>query len=137
AAAPARRLEPADAEPLPLTERVEAQPHVAADDAAAFVLDRAGLVAEVAVEELAERPLADEADAGGVLLRRHRQPDLGGELAHLRLLQLTDQEQRARELRLVQPVQEVALVLGAVAALQQLEAVRMLAHACIVPRRDP
>jgi hypothetical protein len=47
--------------------------------AAAVVLDRPGRVGEVAVEELAERPLADEADAGRVLLPRVRQADLGGD----------------------------------------------------------
>ena len=51
-------------------ERVEAQAHVAPDYAAAVIFDRAGLVTQVAIEELAKRPLADEADAGGVFLLR-------------------------------------------------------------------
>ena len=78
------RLDAADAQALALAERVEAQADVAADRASALVFDRAGLMAQVAVEELAKRPLADEADAGGVLLLRVRQLDLGGDLAHLR-----------------------------------------------------
>jgi hypothetical protein len=51
-----------------------------ADAAAAVVDDVARLLAEVAVQELAERPLADEADAGGVLLLGIGQADLGGEI---------------------------------------------------------
>jgi len=45
----------------------------------AFLIDDpAGNLWQVSVEEFAERPLADEADAGRVLLRRIRQADLGG-----------------------------------------------------------
>ena len=43
------------------------------------VLDRARLVRQVAVQEFAERALADEADAGRILLRRVRQADLVGD----------------------------------------------------------
>src|SRR5882724_4413497 len=68
-------LDAADAEALALAERVEAQAHVPAEHTAAFIFNRPGLVAQVAVEELAERPLADEADAGGVFLRSNRQAD--------------------------------------------------------------
>src|SRR6185369_3135488 len=96
-------LDPADADALALAERVEAQAHVLADHPAAVVLDRPRRVREVAVQELAERPLADEADAGRVLLLRVRQADLGRDAAHLGLRQLADREQRLRELRLVQP----------------------------------
>jgi hypothetical protein len=38
-------LQPADADALALAERVEAQAHVLADDAAAVVLDRPGVLA--------------------------------------------------------------------------------------------
>ena len=57
-------------------------------------------------------------------------------LAHLGLLQLADREQRARELRLVQAVQEVALVLAGVEALEQLDARRRSAHPGVVPGGD-
>src|SRR4051812_24196295 len=80
-------LDPADAQALALPQRVERQPLVLADDAAALVLDRAGLLLDVAVEEFAEGPLADEADAGGVFLLRVRQPDLRRQPAHLGLVQ--------------------------------------------------
>ena len=97
--------------------------------AAAVVQDRARVVRQVVVEELAERPLADEADAGRILLLRVRQADLVGDAAHLGLVQLADREQRLRQLRLVQAVQEVALVLARVEPLEQLVAARRLVEA--------
>ncbi len=60
---------------------------------------------------------------GRVLLLRVRQPDLGCDAAHLGLVQLADREPGARELRLGQAVQEVALVLRRVQPLEQLEPV--------------
>ena len=48
--------------------------------------------------------------------------DLGGDAAHLRLLEFADGEERLRQLRLVQAVQEIALVLAGIAAAQELEA---------------
>ena len=63
--------------------------------------------------------------------------------AHLALVQVADGEERARELRLVQAVQEVALVLAGIDALEQPKrAVALLARArsarwrC-APRRAP
>ena len=88
-------LEAPDAQALALAQGVERQADMPTNAAPALVLDRTGFMAQVAVQELAERPLADEADAGRVLLLRVRQADLGGEAAHLALLQLADREQRA------------------------------------------
>jgi hypothetical protein len=85
-------LHAADAQPLALAQRVEAQAHVLAQLAAALVLDGTGLVRQVFVQELAEGPLADEADAGRVLLLRIRQRDLGGDASHLGLGQVADRE---------------------------------------------
>jgi hypothetical protein len=99
---PAAFLHAAEADALALAERVEAQADVLADRAATVVLDRTRLVREIAVQELAERPLADEADAGRVLLLRVRQADLGGDPAHFGLRDLAERKQRLRELRLVQ-----------------------------------
>jgi hypothetical protein len=130
-------LDAAEADSLALTERVEAQADVLADGAAAVVDHRSRLVREVAVQELAERTLADETDAGRVFLLRIRQADLGRDPAHLGLRDLAEREQRLRELRLVQPVQEVALVLQRVEPFQQLERTADLAHARVVPGRDP
>ena len=45
-----------------------------ADDAVRVVLDRAGLALQVAVEKFAKRPLANETDAGAVLLFRIGRP---------------------------------------------------------------
>ena len=83
--------------------------------------DRPRRPRQVAVEELAERPLADEADAGRVLLGVVRQPGLERDAPHLGLLQLADREHHARELLLRQAVQEIALVLGRVLSPQKLE----------------
>ena len=115
-------LEAADADPLALAQRVERQADVLADGPAAIVLDRPGRADEVAIEELAERPLADEADAGRVLLSCVRQADLGGDPAYFGLRELADRKQGARQLRLAQAVQEVALVLLPIEPLEQLEA---------------
>ena len=115
-------LHAANAQSLALAQGVEAQAHMLAELAAAVVDDGAGRVAQVAVEELAERALANEADAGRVLFLCIRQADLLGQAAHLGLRQLAHRKQGARELGLVQPVEEVALVLQRVQALEQLEA---------------
>src|SRR5205085_12169019 len=88
-------LEAADADPLALAERVERKADVAADRPAAIVLDRPGCVGEIAAEELAERPFADEADPGRVLLLRVGQADLAGDAPDLGLVQLADRKQRA------------------------------------------
>ena len=106
AARRAALLQAADADALALAERVERQADVLADHAAAVVLDRPGRVGEVAVEELAKRPLADEADAGRVLLRRVRQADLGGDAPHLGLASSPTGNSVSRQLRLVEAMQE-------------------------------
>ena len=57
--------------------------------------------------------------------------------AHFALRDLAQRKQHRRELLLRQPVQEIALVLGRVARLQQLDARRHLrAHARVVTGRD-
>ena len=73
--------------------------------------DRPRLVAQELREELAERPLADEADAGAVGLVEHRQAGAPRALAHLVLVQLAERHQRARELVAVHGMQEVGLIL--------------------------
>src|SRR6187431_2291838 len=103
-------LDAADTQALPLAQGVEGQADMLPNAPTALVLDGAGLVAQVAVEEFAERPLADEADAGRILLRSNRQADLGSDAPHLGLLQFTDREQALAQLGLVQAVQEIALV---------------------------
>src|SRR5690606_3021421 len=74
---------------------------------------------QVLAEELAEIALADEADAGRVLLCRRRQPGCGSHRAHVALLQIAEWKHRGCELRLPELVQEIALVLAAVGGAQQ------------------
>jgi hypothetical protein len=81
-------LDAADAQARALAQRVEGQAHMLAQLAAAVVQDGTRLLADVAVQEVAERPLADEADAGRVLLLGVGQADLFGNAAHLGLVQL-------------------------------------------------
>ena len=132
------RLQAADADALALAQRVERQAHVLAHGLAVVQLDRARLVRQVAAEEFAERALADEADAGRILLGRIRQVQFFRDLAHFRLGDLAQREQRLRQLRLVQAVQEVALVLGRIEGLEQLVPVGggVVAHARVVAGRD-
>src|SRR5262245_42621830 len=80
-------LRSADAESRALADRVEGEPDVAADDALFRRADRAGRAREVVVQELAERPLADEADPGRVFLRVHWQFRLARDALHVDLLQ--------------------------------------------------
>src|SRR5665647_3593229 len=57
----------ANAQPLTLAQRVETQAHMLAQNAALVVPDGAGGLGDIAVQEFTERPLANKADAGGVL----------------------------------------------------------------------
>src|SRR6185295_8329132 len=114
---------PTDADALALAYGVEGEPDVLAEDLPLGRLDRAGRLRQVAVQELAERPLADEADAGRVLLGVVRQPGLERDAAHFALLQIAHREYHAGELLLRQAVQEIALVLAAVLAPEEARAV--------------
>src|SRR5687767_9274817 len=87
----------ADAEALTLTQRVIHEPAMATDAAALQRFDLAGLRGQIGFEELRERPLADEADAGAVLLVEHRQRQFASHASHVALLQSADWKQRARE----------------------------------------
>ena len=114
-------LHATDAQALALADGVVHQPVVLAQHAAVVEgADFARLHRQVAHQELAERTLPDEADTGGILLGGHMQPRLGGQPAHIALVQAAEREQRLRQLCLIEAVQEVALVLGAVLGLEQL-----------------
>ena len=119
----ARALAPADAEPAALAERVAREAMVTADNVAFRRLDGAGPRRQPAAHEIAERPLADEADAGGIRLACDRQAAIAGDAPHVRLAEAADRKDGGRQLAGVQRVQEVALVLGAVDAAQQPPAV--------------
>ena len=92
---------------------------MAADDAAVRRAHLAGPGRQVLGEEAAEIALADEADAGGILLRGGGQPGRGGDPAHLALVQLAQREARGGQLRLPELVQEITLVLAAILRPQQ------------------
>src|SRR6185503_4748909 len=77
---------PADADPLALADGIEREADMGSDAHALGRHDRPGLARQVAVEEFAERPLADEADAGRILLRVVRQSCLRGDAADLALV---------------------------------------------------
>ncbi len=125
-------LAPADTEPPALAERVALEAAVPPDHLAVFGLDRAGLRGQPASDEIAEGPLADEADAGRIALVRDRQAPVARDAPHLGLGEAADRELAGSELRSIERVQEVALVLGAVDAAQQPAVV----DAGIVPRRE-
>ena len=91
----------ANAQALALAERVKRQAHMLAQNAALVVLDRAGCLGNVAVQELAERSFANEADAGGVFFLRVRQSDFVGNAPYIGFAQLADREQCFGQLRLV------------------------------------
>ena len=82
----------AHADALALAERVEGKAHVLAHDRAVGNADRTGLGRQIAVEELAERTLADEADARAVLLLRGGETVFLGKFAHLRLENFAQRE---------------------------------------------
>src|SRR5476651_2545831 len=107
---------------LSLPDGVESEADVLADHAALGGADRARRMGQIAVEEFAERTLADETDSGRGFLRVHRQACLFGDPAHLGFLQLRQGKDRTGELRLAEPVQEIALVLALVCRLEQFEA---------------
>ena len=111
---------------------------MSANGAACGILDRARLLADVAVQKFAEGPLANEADARGVFLFGIGQTDLFGNAAHFSLVQLAHRKQGFGQLRLVQPVQEIALVFAGVQALEQLKktADHVMSHTGIVASGD-
>jgi hypothetical protein len=82
-------------------------------------------------------PLTDEADAGRILLQRDMQSSRFGDPADLALVQPCQRKQAHRQLLLVETMQEIALVLGTVLGLEQLEFPLELAHAGVVAGRNP
>src|SRR5688572_9203295 len=105
-----RLSRPADADAFALADRIEGEPDVLADGFAFLVDDLPWNLREVSVQEFAERALADEADAGRVLLGMVRQSGLERDAPHFGFLQLAHRKHHARELLLRETVEEVALV---------------------------
>ncbi len=96
----------------------------------------AGSCRQVRHQERTEVPLANEADAGGILFRRDRQSGLLGHAADLGLVQAAQRKQGRAELVLVKRIQEVGLVLAGVACAQQFPATLLEGVARIVAGRD-
>src|SRR6185312_9191150 len=101
---PAGVVAAADAQAVALAQGVIHRPLMRADAFAPRRAQFARARREVVGEETAEIALANEADAGGILLCRGGQPDLTGQAAYLRLFQRPDREQRGGQLPLVQRV---------------------------------
>ncbi len=93
-----------------------------ADHLAVDRFDVSRLGRQVLLEEIAESPFANEADAGGILLLCRGQAMLLRNRADLGLLQLADGKQRLGQLLASDGMQEVALVLVGVEALEQFAA---------------
>jgi len=89
----------ADAQPRALPQGVERQPLVNAEPLACRRLDRTWRSRQETCQELAKRPLADEADAGTVGFVEHREAGAPRERAHRDLLELAERHERACELR--------------------------------------
>ena len=112
-----------DAEPAPLAERVTLEPRVAADHGAVETLDRSRPARQPLADEVPERALADEADAGRVALPGDRDAALSRDPADFRLVKPADGKLAERELGRVERMQEVALVLVAIEAAHEPAAV--------------
>ena len=83
----------ADVKAVALAERVVREATMPAALDSAVVANDAGIVGQVMVQEIRERPLADEADAGAVFLFRDREAGLAGELAHLTLHEVAERHE--------------------------------------------
>ncbi len=108
----------ADAQALALAQGVIHEPLVFAHRPALGRAHRAGLTRQIALEKFAERPFADKADAGAVLLGGIGQSDAARQLAHARLGQLAQGKQHGRQLGLAEAVEKIALILVGIQAAQ-------------------
>jgi len=121
----------------------EAPWFVAAKDAEANRLvvvqggDHPRLGRQVALQELGERALADEADAGAVALVVHRQRALVRDATHRGFGQVPDGKHRPGQQVTGHAVQEVGLVLGGVRGAQQVRPPADEGGAGIVAGREP
>jgi len=116
-------LATADAEPTTLAKRIALKTAMPPDHRAMFGLDRARLPWQPAADKIAEGSLADEAYARRIALVGDRQPALARDAPHLGLGEAADRELARSELRGIERVQEVALVLGTVDAAHQPPAI--------------
>ena len=104
---------------LPLPQRMQMQPAVAADPLAVGGDDFPGLVGHEGPQEIGHPDFADEADPLAVFFRSGGQSEAAGGLAHVGLGHPPDREAGRGDLGRPQQGQEVTLVLVAVAAPQE------------------
>src|SRR5690606_18062357 len=126
----------ADTQALTLPDGVVHQAVMASYDLAINGLDGAGLGRQVLLEKVTETTLADKTDASGVLLLCCGQAVFFGDGSYLRFFQLANGKQGLAQLLAAYGVEEVALVLVRVQALEQFAASVDIAAANIVPRCD-
>lgn len=132
---PGRRsaiLQAAHTEPAALSERVARKALVPADDLAVRRFDRTRISGQPGFQEIAERTLADETDAGRVALGEDRQAALARDRAYLGLAEQAHREIAAGKGHGIQHVQEVALVLRRIYGAQQPATA---ADACVMTGR--
>ena len=115
----ARALEPADAEPAALAERVMREAAMPADHDAIRRFDRPRHGRQKRADELAKRPFSDKADAGRVPLVEHGQTALPGDSPDFPFAQSADRKIAVRKLACADLVQEITLILGFIDAAQQ------------------
>ena len=115
-------LQSADTQAAALSERIACEPLMPANDHAVDGFNRTRNARQPGLQELAEGPFADEADAGGIWLVEYRQAAFAGDGAHFRLAERSQREVASGKLNGGKHVQEVALVLRGVHAAQQAPA---------------
>ena len=91
-----------------------------ADEALVHRIDVSRVGGEVAGQEFAKGPFADEADPGRIAFVVVRQAFPARDIPHFALVEAAEREQRFRKLCLSEAVQEITLVFGSVFRLQQL-----------------
>ncbi len=93
-------------------------------------------ILQIAAQKILERALADEADPGAVRLVEHPKSRRVGAVPHLVLAELADRKQGVRECLGRDAVQEIALILGRVASLEEPGAAGPLLEACVMAGGD-
>ena len=111
-----------DVQSFALAERVKGQPVVFAQQSA--VVKAANLTLarrQVTHQKFLERTFADETDAGRILLECDVQRCRRSQGAHIPFEHPGQRKQGARELRLIEAMQKIALILRRIRRLEQLE----------------
>ena len=117
----------ADPEALALPDREEGKSPMLADAGPVLGLDGSGCVVDEPGEKRRKPAFSDEAQPGAASFVVRRQTCATGHVAHRRLAQLPEGKDGSIELRLIERMEEVALILVPVGSLQQAHsAVRTL-----------